>query len=82
VNINRETTEMTLRYNRITKIETAVSTFGYNVLVTYEDGEKTYFGNSRLLKGANKMCTEYANRVKKNPACVSENLEVIKMAAT
>lgn len=71
---------MTLRYNRVVRIETVASALGYNVLVTYEDGEKTYFGNSRLISGANKMCTQYANRLKRTPACISENLQVIKMA--
>jgi hypothetical protein len=72
---------MTLRYNKITKIEAAKSQLGYNVLVTYEDGERTYFGDSRLLSGANKMVTQYANRMKKNPNAVSENLEVVKLGA-
>ncbi len=62
---------MEIRYNKIVKIETTQSPLGYNVLVTYENGKKAYFGDSRLLSGANKMCTQYANRVKKNPACVS-----------
>jgi hypothetical protein len=65
---------------KISKIEAHPTASGFSVVATYENGSDTIFGSSKVVSGANRMVTTYANMMNKKGA-LAEGFKAIKFLA-